>query len=331
MLRYYPSIKNNNELEQNFSKLLRTTIYKAEKGRTHIHLPASELKPILLSLNESLESLDNCLSTGQENVHDIYLNALIDLKNFEKALNQELISPVEEASDQLLYTMDYWKDILNGKVEFSEEELSSSKTIWTKKKLLKRLEELEELKEQFVQHEKRLEKEIVSLEKEKNELDAGIVNENNERRINDLYRRINAVNSKKDTLNIRRSNYNACYNLLDIIYINAKEIVTASDYSKVDLSKAKAFLNLNKLKQVLNNPEKAITIIKRMENDISKIANQTKAIDEKVLGLEKNTITPNEEALAYKERLMRKSIETNEINSVDDLLEKDRITMKGNN
>ena len=107
--------------------------------------------------------------------------------------------------------------------------------------------------------------------------------------------------------------------------------MTASDYSKVDLSKAKAFLNLNKLKQVLNNPEKAITIIKRMENDISKIANQTKAIDEKVLGLEKNTITPNEEALAYKERLMRKSIETNEINSVDDLLEKDRITMKGNN
>ena len=110
-------------------------------------------------------------------------------------------------------------------------------------------------------------------------------------------------------LSVRRSNYSACYNLLDMIYANAKEILNATDFAAEEIAKAKVLLNIGKLKQVVSDPDKAIAILKRMDKDVKEIATKTTVIDEKVFDFDKGNAVVNEDALKYKEELMRKKRE----------------------
>ena len=189
------------------------------------------------------------------------------------------------------------------------------KMTWSRKKLQNRLDELATIKNQFVANEQRLEKDIYALEKDLNELDSLMLKEENERRINELYRKISSLKSKLDMLNVRKANYSACFNLLDLIYSNANEIVVESDYSLEDLGKARALLNMSRLKAVISEPEKAISILKRMEKDTQLIAERTKNMDEKVFGVNTSTISVSQDALAYKEQLLRKKKEKEELKS----------------
>ena len=317
MSKYIPSISNNNKLKENFVKKANSLLYKAEKGKTNINLDKDSISSILASLREALDRFSNALGTGKENVVDIASKAESSLSVLEKKLSQDLVSEVEEASDELIYAIESWTDVLNGNIEFDPEEFKTEKAKWSKRRLLARLDELENIKNKFIENEKNLEKDIALLEKDSAEIDSLILKENNERKLNDLYRKVKGNNSKKDLLNIRKSNYDACSNLLDLIYVNAKAIVSASDYSNTDFSKAKVFLNLGKLKQVLTEPDKAIAILKRMEKDTNQIADKTKLIDSNVLGVDTKTTTINNDAMAYKEKLMRRKREHDSLENVD--------------
>ena len=171
------------------------------------------------------------------------------------------------------------------------------------------MDELNSIKNNFQEQEKRLENEIKGLEKDLSELDEKMLNEDNERLINDLYRKISALKSKLDMLYVRRSNYSACFNILDIIYANSNEILAASQFDIEEASKAKALLNIGKLKAVVNEPDKAIAILKVMDKDIKAISEKVKGIDAKVFDLDTKHTSVNNNALAYKEELMRKKRE----------------------
>lgn len=317
MPKYVPSIAKNNELKEEFSKSLNVLIYKAERGRINSHIDEDEIKPIIASLKECLEKFQNALGTGQENVYDLYVESTNCLKALEKKFGQELVSEIEESADELIYAVNSWEDVLNGDVDFGSEDREKAKVGWSKKRLLNRLDELELIKDQFAENEKRLESEMVSLEKSEDEINGLILEEDNERRINELYRKITTLKSKKDSMDARRSNYSACFNLLDLIYANAKEMLAASDYSNVDLGKAKAFLNLGKLKAVMGDPDKAVSILRRMDRDISDIKEKTKLIDSRVFELDKESTNINSDALAYKEELMRKKREKEVMANLD--------------
>ena len=105
---------------------------------------------------------------------------------------------------------------------------------------------------------------------------------------------------------MRKSNYTACFNLLDIIYVNAAEIVEATDYASDEISKAKALLNTGKLKRIIFEPEKAISLLKRIQKDINAIYERVQAIDGKVSDFNTQGPLVSEEALAYKAELERK-------------------------
>lgn len=332
MAKYVPSIEKNNQLKSDFIKSFKNLIYKVEKGKKHSHLESDSIKPIVESLKESLSNFEDCLGTGEENVYQLYLESSNSLKNLEKSFNQELASLVENAADELIYDVDSWKDALDGKVEFDDAEFKSGKVRWSKKRLLGRLNELEEIKTSFSENEKRLEEEITLLEKNESEINDSILNEDNERRINELYRKVTTLKSKKSSLDARRSNYSACFDLLDLIYINAKEILTASDCSGLDFGKAKAFLNIGKLKQVLSEPEKAILILHRMDKDILEMSEKTSLIDKKVLSLDKEATSVSPDALAYKEKLMHQKREKESLKELDSNVSiepKDRSKIKG--
>lgn len=278
MKRYTPSVKNNNELKQEVVNELKALVYRLEKGR-HGALDGDSVAEVLSGLKEQTGALENCIGTGEENIGVLAKDALAQLKTLKKETDGSVTHRFEEAAEELGYTLGLWKDVLDGSTVLeTEEEIRAARVSRSRKKLDLRLAELEQIKASFTENSKRLGKEIAGLEKDLAEYEAAMLKEDNERRINDLYRQIKAVKSKIDMLNIRHGNYSACFNLLDMIYANAREILQATDFASEEIAKAKVLLNIDKLKKVVVEPDKAIAAV-------------------------------SEDALAYKEELMRKQRE----------------------
>ena len=308
--KYKPSVKANNELKEEAVKELKAIIYKLEKGKFDESLDKETVENIIKDIKSATEGLEYSIGTGDENVYAIAEDAKKQIKAFKKQTEQELTGRIESAADELVYTLTLWKDVTDGNAVLeTEEDVKKAKVSRSRKKLDNRLNELDEIKESFSVNAKRLDKDIQAEEKDLAELEEQIIKEDNERKINEIYRKIKAVKSKIDMLSVRKSNYSACYNLLDMIYANAKEILNATDFAAEEIAKAKVLLNIGKLKQVVSEPDKAIAILKRMDKDVKEIAAKTATIDEKVFDFDKGTATVNEDALKYKEELMRKKRE----------------------
>ena len=316
MKKYSPSIKNNNALKDKALKDLKKVCFKLETHKVNSYLDKDAVDALAVELKDAISGLDNCVGTGKEDISSIAETVSKQVVELNELANQDLVTRLEEGVSNLTYSVDVWKSVLQG--DMNSEEIGTTekeKMTWSRKKLQNRLDELATIKNQFVANEQRLEKDIYALEKDLNELDSLMLKEENERRINELYRKISSLKSKLDMLNVRKANYSACFNLLDLIYSNANEIVVESDYSLEDLGKARALLNMSRLKAVISEPEKAISILKRMEKDTQLIAERTKNMDEKVFGVNTSTISVSQDALAYKEQLLRKKKEKEELKS----------------
>ena len=296
------SIKKNNEIKNKFLINLGNLIYQIKKNNLNPHLSEDDWEEIISSLSSLYDDLDTALGTGNE-VVDIVANSANDaLEAFKQSVYFGLKAEIKESLNLLSNTVDMWVSAIEGEIVADEEERKSS----TRKKLEHKLKELDQIIAEFGKTSARIEKDVRVIEEAIEELNEQILNEDNERKLNDLYRQVTMAKTKLDTLNVRKSSYNACYNLLDLIRANAREIVVASDYSYSDLSKAKAFLNITKLRIVLAEPEKALNILKMMNKELEAITNKVKAIDSKILSLNGDSVSINEDALRYKEELMAK-------------------------
>ena len=308
--KYQPSVKANNALKEEIVNELKALIYRLEKGRFDDRLDKESVEAAVGEIKAAAEGLEYAIGTGEENIAAVYEDTKQQIEDFKKKTGQELTNRIESAADELVFTLTLWKDVLDGNTALdTAEDVKKAKVSGSRKKLNGRLAELGEIKDSFAVNAKRLDKDIVAEEADLKELEEQIVGENNERKINELYRKIKATKSKVDMLYVRRSNYAACYDLLDMIHANAREILNATDFAAEEIAKAKVLLNMGKLKQVVSEPDKAIAILKRMEKDLQAITAKTATIDEKVFNLDKGNVTVNEDALKYKEELMRKKRE----------------------
>ncbi len=314
MKKYSPSVKGNNALKDKAVKDLNKVAHKLESGKVNSYLDQESVKTFAEQLKEAAITLENTVGTGKEDVSVVAENVTKQLLEVNNLSEQDLTTRLEEAVDNVVYSVEMWGAVLEGSMDAGELEGSEvEKMTFQRKRLQARLDELAHIKTQFVANERRLEKDILGLEKDLDELDNAMIKEENERRINELYRKISSLKSKLDMLNVRKANYSACFNLLDLIYSNANEIVVESDYSLEDLGKAKALLNINRLKAVVAEPEKAISILKRMEKDTQDIAARTKSMDEKVFAINSTSASVSQDALSYKEQLMRKKREKEDL------------------
>lgn len=308
--KYKPSVKDNNRLRDEVQGELKSLIYKLERGKYDESLDADVIADIAEQLRAASEGLAYSLGTGEENVGAIAEAALKQIKELKKQSGQELTNRIESAADELIFSLNLWKDVLDGNaIPENEEDVKRARIKGIRKRLNARLAELDEIKTGFVENDKRLNHEIAAEEKDLAELDEQLLKEDNERKINDLYRRIQATKSKIDMMSTRHNNYSACFNLLDVIYANAREILTAADTAADEIAKAKVLLNIGKLRKVQTEPDKALAILRRMDRDIKEIAAKTASIDEKVSNLNTGSTSVNADALQYKEELMRKKRE----------------------
>lgn len=327
--KYTPSVKNNMQLKEKVAGEVGAFIYRLERGRFDSEADKDAVIRIIEDLKTSVEALRNTVGTGEEDIESLANNILSLLKDLKKSSEQDMLHRIQEVADELDFNINMWRDVLDGVTTVpSEEETKAAKLSYTRRKLNARLAELAEIKDNFVASARRIEKEIVGFEKDLAELDAAMLNEDNERRINEIFKKISALKSKLDSLIVRKSNYTTCFNLLDMIYVNAAEIVEASDYVGEEIGKAKAFLNIAKLKKVLSEPDKALTVLKRMQKDIQEVYDRTKAIDIKLGEMPTTSTVVNDAALAYKEELMRKKREKerNDQNAAEIITAETKIT-----
>lgn len=310
MKKYTPSVKNNNAVKEELCSEMKGLLYRIEKGKYDRRLDRDGVRDVYDTLKLSYENLENLIFTGEEDLALVSERVMGSLTALRKALDGELLSHVTEAADDLQYYLDSFTSIANGEIDaLDEAEIKAKKLSWSKRRLYAKLDELKSIKDTFTEQEKRLEGEITGLERDLAELESKMIAEDNERVINELFRKISALKSKLDMLNVRRSNYSACFGVLDIIYINASEILAAGQFSMEETTKAKVFLNLGKLRAVASEPDKAIGILNAMEEDIKRIRINVHIIDKKVFGLNTGETSVTDSAMAHKAELMRKDRE----------------------
>ena len=308
--KYTPSIKNNNVLRDKVSGELLSLIYRLEHGKYASEADGESIARIVEELKIDAEALSHAVGTGEENVEHVAEKILALIKDLKKQADQNMLHRIEESASDLDFYVGLWKDALDGATVITDDESSNAAKIsFSRRRLNAKLSELAEIKESFVQNTRRIEKEIAGFEKDMAELDEAILNEDNERKINELYKNISAINVKVDSLTVRKDNYSTCFNLLDMIYVNAGEIVAASDFAGEEISKAKVLLNIGKLRKVLSEPDKAIGILKRMQADIQEVCERTRRMDEKISSVSTGSTVIGQNAMAYKEELMRKKRE----------------------
>lgn len=318
MKKYTPSVRNNNQCRELAANELRAVIYRLEKGKYDAGLDSRIVKDRLIRLTDSLAALEDCIGTGEENIGPVSAEAIRQIKQLKKMAEQSMTHRFDEAADELGYTLGLWKDVLDGTAALeTKEEIARARESRMRRKLGARLAELEAVKTSFTENDKRLEREIGGIERDLAEYEQTMLGEDNERHLNELYRSIKAAKSKIDMLNVRHSNYSACYNLLDMIYVNAREILHATDYAGEEIAKAKVFLDIDKLKKVVVEPDKAIAILKQMDKDIREIASRATVLDERVFGLDSGGTAVSGDALAYKEELMRRQREKENLKATE--------------
>ncbi len=308
--KYVPSIKANNQLRDTVVNEVKAFVYRLERGKYESSADQEVISRVIDDLKKDIDTLGNTVGTGEENIGALSDNILSLLKDLKKSSEQDMVHRIQEVADDLDFNVNLWKDVLDGSTVMpTEEETRAAKLSYTRRKLNARLSELSEIRESFTANARRVEREITGFEKDLAEMDAAIMNEDNERKINELYKKISAAKSKVDSLAVRKSNYSTCFNLLDMIYVNAAEIVQASDLAGEEIGKAKALLNMSKLKKVMSEPDKAMVVLKRMKKDIDEIYEKTRAMDEKIAEITTQSTTVGDDAMAYKEELMRKKRE----------------------
>ena len=305
--KYSPSVKNNNELKEKAVAEIKAFICRLERGRFLFQSDRAPLLLVIGGLKSDVELLDNTVGTGEENIEALANNVFSLLKDFKKLYEEDMLHRIQSVAEEIRFNVNLWRDVLDGSATLSAEDRENAlKSSYTHRELAARLSELDEIKEILRANAKRLEKEIDGYEKDISELDGAIANEDNERKIHEICKKISIIKLKLESLVARKANYVACFDLLDMICVNAVEALEAGGVYSEEADKAAKLLDIKELKKVLSEPDKAIAILKRMELDAKPIFERTKDIDTVLLRTNTEGAVTIKDALAYKSELVRK-------------------------
>ena len=248
------------------------------------------------------------MGTGDENIECFYNTALIQIDDVRDQMKSYLSGRLIQSVDDLDYTIDKWSSVLYGDVDSSiaGEELQKRETSSVRRKLEEKLSELKDVQSEYLSNEKRLEAEMQNLERDIDELNDAIIDEKNDRKLNNLVSKVKAVKVKLNALNNTYRNYSFCSDLLDMIASLVGEKIIASEFSVSELNKAKAYLKVDDLKKVIAEPERAVTTLKKMEEDLKAMVPKIEANEQKISGFGEVDDAATSEAVAYQQELIAK-------------------------
>ena len=276
--RYKPSLANNNKCKDEIVNLVGSFLYKNEKDL----LSNEDISSLIKEIKQRVNELDHKGSSKDDSIERNYLEIKKYMKHINENYGSVSTTRLKEWLEEINFQLKYWSDLIDGQAYYSKEDFSEDKISPKQKKINEKLIQLEEMKNGILNQEKRIEADILTLEKEKEEYESQMMDEENTRKLNMLDRKITSCENSIASLNNRAEQYSTIGNLLSIIYVNTKELATAGEYSSAELDKANAFLNISKLQDALTNPERALSVLKAIQKDLDQIKEEVKTVDSKV-------------------------------------------------
>ena len=319
-MKYKPSIFENNNLRDKAVHEGLALCYLMESGKINPDLDRAKIRSSASVLKDAFSSLSDAVGTGRESVLGFSTKTLSQISQLKTLLNQSYTNRVESACDELCQTVSQWKSALEGKISSANEESGEKEKVSrAKRNLLLKLDELNEIKNAYQFNEKRLEEVIRGHEKDIEELENILVDENNERKINRLYSEIKAKRVLLDTANNSHKNYIFCSNLLDLVHQLIKEKIIVAEFSEDELNKARAYLKIKDLKKVISQPERAVTILKKMQDDVNSMVPKISENEKRIYALDTSSAVASDEAISYKQALIEKRRAKAASNDIDEL------------
>ena len=326
MAKYSPSIKNNNDLRDKAVNEINAFIYLVDNKRIKSKVPPEKLIETVKVLKDSVRELENAYGTGKEDIGLIYERTHALLEKLQRSAQQDMMHRIADVVNDINNNVNEWKDVLDGKIVPTHSLVGTKKDKRRRavRKLDDRLAELANIRAQFDDFANESETEIEKLKKDKEVYEEDLIEAEDDLLINELSRKLDGVENGIATKAVRKENYSACSNLLGMVYSNSKDLIRESTFSKKQLRAAKDYLDIDKLKTVLTDPNRAISIVKQMAKDIEKIGRGVINIDKAVSAVTEtataqihahtvaatSTIAANPRALARKEALMAKKRES---------------------
>ena len=307
-MKYKPSVKANNAMRDEVARKLQGVIFDIDKERYNKDLNKESVQNARQKLYDLLKNFEEIVGTGDENVECFYNTALVQIDDVKDQMKSYLSGRLIQSVDDLDYTIDKWSSVLYGDVDASiaGEELQKRETSSVRRKLEEKLSELKDVQSEYLSNEKRLEAEMQNLERDIDELNDAIIDEKNDRKLNNLVSKVKAVKVKLNALNNTYRNYSFCSDLLDMIASLVGEKIVASEFSVSELNKAKAYLKVDDLKKVIAEPERAVTTLKKMEEDLKAMVPKIEANEQKISGFGEVNDSATSEAVAYQQELIAK-------------------------
>lgn len=307
-MKYKPSVKANNAMRDEVARKLQGVIFDIDKERYNKDLNKESVQKARQKLYDLLKNFEEIVGTGDENIECFYNTALVQIDDVKDQMKSYLSGRLIQSVDDLDYTIDKWSSVLYGDVDASiaGEELQKRETSSVRRRLEEKLSELKDVQSEYLSNEKRLEAEMQNLERDIDELNDAIIDEKNDRKLNNLVSKVKAVKVKLNALNNTYRNYSFCSDLLDMIASLVGEKIVASEFSVSELNKAKAYLKVDDLKKVIAEPERAVTTLKKMEEDLKAMVPKIEANEQKISGFGEVNDSATSEAVAYQQELIAK-------------------------
>ena len=317
---------SNNALRDKAVEEIKSFLYLVDNKRIKSKVSQEQLLQVVKPLRSSVDSLENAFGTGKENVEGLYTQVHELMGKLEKSAQRDFMHRIADVVGDINNYVVEWNDYLEGAILRPTASLVGTKKDKRRRavrKLDKGLVELSNLRNTFDDLSDGITYDISTLKKNKEILDEMIMGDIDEITLNNLYRQVNANQNLLVNKAAKQQGYNASSSILRIIYENIKDLMNTAVFSKKDLYKAQSYLNINELKKVLTDPDTAISIIKRMANDVGKIGSNVARIDEainfstqkaseqmqKVSLTAVQHLTANPSAVEYREELLRRKAE----------------------
>ncbi len=301
------SVKTNNEMKKRAVAELSAILYRMEKGKHNKELDRETVKQLCSSLKSAYNDLDDSVGTGQENLQFIAAETANSIENAKKALEQPITKKLEKAVNDLIYAVVMWNDVNSGKLKLdSESDLASRNNTRTGLQLEESLSRIDQMIADIHVLVNKLDDEIEEAESELAELDRKMLAESDERKLNDLFRSVRTAKSKIEMFTVRKSSYSACFNLLEMIHANGKQILAGAAFAPKEAADASDLLDLRTVSRIMDEPDSVVVVLRKMNDSLRDLAARTETIDRKVSSLDFGNTAPGSEALAYKEMLVQR-------------------------
>ncbi len=310
-------LEKSNKLKDELMNVINAYIFKIERNDYLGSFANDCIKDVVNNLRKASSNLDNAIFSGEEEITSIYNQAMAKLNEFGDLLNGDSNYALQEGAKQILKHCETINQVANEELIIPTNvgnNLHQNDGFFLarkRKRVASKLEELNQVRNEILKFEKKIENDIIVQEKTKAELEDKMIDEENERVLNEIDRRLTSIESIIASLDVNKSNYSACFALLNNIYERLRPLVNDTLLANNNLDRVDALLKIGDLKNVLNNPKSALKILNIMNEDSKQILINVNQIDSKINdAIAGNANTKiSESALNRRNELLRKKRE----------------------